>query len=87
MIGLPIVFAAAAAAAAGAAGFVVCSFPLELPTYTPQGLIRHQEQAHKHCQFCDLWFFAVDELWGHMRQQHFHCAICQSTGNPDLYFK
>jgi hypothetical protein len=20
-------------------------------------LSRHQEQAHKHCQFCDLWFF------------------------------
>jgi hypothetical protein len=62
-------------------------FPLELSTYTPQCLAAHQSSAHKHCQFCDTWFFAVDELWEHMRQAHFHCSICQTTGNPDFYLK
>jgi hypothetical protein len=26
-------------------------FPLELETYTPQGLAAHEAAAHKHCEF------------------------------------
>ncbi|WIA19674.1 hypothetical protein OEZ85_005603 [Tetradesmus obliquus] len=62
-------------------------FPLELETYTPQGLAAHQAAAHKHCEFCDAWFYAVDEVWGHMNQRHFLCGLCQAAGTPHLYFK
>lgn len=65
-----------------------CRFPLELRTWTLQGLHQHQQQAHKHCKFCDMWFYAVDELWEHMRQAHFHCSLCRQTGkNADYYLQ
>jgi hypothetical protein len=62
-------------------------FPLELETYTPQGLAAHQSAAHKHCEFCNSWFYAIDEMWGHMNQRHFLCGLCQAAGTPHLYFK
>lgn len=47
----------------------------------------HRAAEHKHCAFCDAWFWGVDELWEHMRQHHFHCALCQAAGKPHLYFR
>jgi hypothetical protein len=63
------------------------SFPLELQTFTPASLPEHKASAHKHCAFCDAWFYAGDELWSHMTQSHFLCGICQAAGTPHLYFK
>eukprot|EP00775_Hariotina_reticulata_P012540 gene12540-12673_t len=62
-------------------------FPLELETFTPEQLAAHTSSVHKHCDFCNLWFYAVDEMWGHMNQQHYLCSICQAAGTPHLYFR
>ncbi|KAK9815654.1 hypothetical protein WJX72_007454 [[Myrmecia] bisecta] len=54
-------------------------FPLELPVYTRAELREHM-QEHPNCQFCDIQFYGLDELFHHMQRTHFTCHVCQMAG-------
>ncbi|KIY92066.1 hypothetical protein MNEG_15897, partial [Monoraphidium neglectum] len=61
-------------------------FPLELEAHQIDDLPRHLARAHKHCAFCDEYYYGDDEMYDHMKRKHFHCGICQAAGTHHLYF-
>lgn len=59
-------------------------FPSELQAMDKAGLKEHLKE-HPRCQFCNAYFFGVDELYDHMRTQHFWCYVCAGMGRH-VYF-
>lgn len=34
---------------------------------------------HHLCQFCDIWFYDLDQLYTHCKLSHLYCPVCEET--------
>ena len=58
----------------------------EQKLFSDGDLSAHEKSEHRHCGFCDTYFFSNDVLLEHLRHQHEQCTVCESEGKPFVYF-
>lgn len=69
-------------------------FPFERKCYNRKNLALHRRvgdpddtshRGHPLCEFCDVRYVDMDELYRHLRREHFFCHFCDADGKNHYY--